>query len=348
MADEPLKPNGEDMRSLRSWTVIVSRSIVAGLGAKSMRRGIRTLVLATGLAASAAIAEESTIDLGKVLGEAKGIWSLNEAGCRLVKTGEFDRLSRAEASKFGVLRIGARSLEWMSSAASCSYAGYEFYPKPGILIYGLCEFRGSETRDLIELEPKRDGPITLRFRNGFWNQGKPAKYVRCSDRCASMICNTEPASAPEIVPPNNARADLLNTDCGQEEICWHSDKSNSPSRVAYGTPETGAQPLSLECEGNRKIIMRAYLPTSNSEHLRDGQEIRVKYDDGVQIGMLSGTVNCGDGCGAFSAHLPIEHTLLSSLALNRSLRFVRGSNSEVVNGDGAGKHVKSLLSSCRQ
>lgn len=106
-----------------------------------------------------------------------GTWAHTQEDCQRYAKGEFDAVSRAEASASEIIGICSSSIEWRYSAASCEAANI-VRSGDEIQFFASCEFKGqpAERRMSAEVRIRGDGSISFADKK-FWAFGD---YVRCS------------------------------------------------------------------------------------------------------------------------------------------------------------------------
>lgn len=98
-----------------------------------------------------------------------GIWAESAKGCDLLTSGELSKMPRSKSSNFGAIEISTRGVEWLYSAASCSFdGGRQSKQGPTIIIPATCEFKGeSKPAETVVITLKSAGSAELLFSNGF-------------------------------------------------------------------------------------------------------------------------------------------------------------------------------------
>jgi hypothetical protein len=106
-----------------------------------------------------------------------GVWSDSKTGCRLLTQGRLDKMSTAEASRFGVVEISMKGIDWLynSGTTQCEFKAGE--PKMAghkVLVPAICSYKGEDTPESISLT-RTAIKLDLHFANGFWRGGTKIK-----------------------------------------------------------------------------------------------------------------------------------------------------------------------------
>ena len=111
-----------------------------------------------------------------------GLWALAHTDrnyCKEYEDGTLNRLSRAEASQAGLVRIKEKSMEWVYTPASCDVSKVEGGPTRYVA-KAKCELRGTEYDSDITFSVGPTGQMSMGFSNGNFLFPETSNYVRCS------------------------------------------------------------------------------------------------------------------------------------------------------------------------
>ena len=133
----------------------------------------------------------------------------------------------------------------------------------------------------------------------------------------------------------------VRTDCGRAVSCWHASDATADF-VAYGTPDSDAQPLRLSASPSGPLRLMAFLPQQPGERIAEGKRVQVKVSGRGWSRILEGRAFCKDGCN-FQASIGRDHPLLTALVAGETVRFSRRGQSYAVSGEGAKPVIGALL-----
>jgi hypothetical protein len=142
--------------------------------------------------------------------------------------------------------------------------------------------------------------------------------------------------------PWNAQAQAVAPfDCRGRSECWFTGNDEG-TIVLYGTPESSAVPIALQCTAPGRVAVDSYLPARRGERLRKGEPVEVTMGTTRVAAKVS---DCNDGC-RFEVTLPAGHPALTALAAGEGLRWSRSNGTQSVPAGDAGL-VAALLRRCR-
>ena len=86
----------------------------------------------------------------------------------------------------------------------------------------------------------------------------------------------------------------VRTDCGGKVACWHASDATADF-VAFGTPDSDAQPLRFNAASVGHLVLLAFLPQAPRERIAEGRRVRVKVSGRGWNRLLEGRAFCKDG-----------------------------------------------------
>lgn len=130
-------------------------------------------VLLSGFVLAGGASDVWSADLSSLI----GIWAHSREDCDRYSRGEFDAVSRAEASASEVIVICPTAIEWRYTAASCDATNVA-KTTDEVQFQATCEFKGepADRRMQVIVKLRGDGSISFADKK-FWAFGD---YVRCS------------------------------------------------------------------------------------------------------------------------------------------------------------------------
>jgi hypothetical protein len=134
------------------------------------------------------------------------------------------------------------------------------------------------------------------------------------------------------------------TACGGAESCWHVVDARK-DLIAYGIPESHAQPLHLACASPGRLVVHGYVLQRKREQIKSGQKISVRLSGRGWSRILESRASCEDGC-SFQGEIAADHPLVRSLLLDERVHYSRAGQEYSVPGRSARAVVSALLSTC--
>lgn len=139
----------------------------------ALSRALIAIALATSLLPPPSRSEQISL-----LAQFSGVWVDTNRACKLLRQGELDRMSSADASAFNVIEISTKGIEWLysSGTAECSFNRSEATMLAHhVAVPAICKFKGAASKETILLNSS-NGKLDLEFRNAF---SPRAERMRC-------------------------------------------------------------------------------------------------------------------------------------------------------------------------
>ena len=117
-----------------------------------------------------------------------GVWSNSAKGCRLMKQGALDRMSTAEASRYGVIEVTTRGFQllYSSGTGECEFTTpYEGEVVGGkVTLKAACVFKGLDREARVSLAIVAGGKLDLRVDGeGYERQVPLMNFTLLDSRC---------------------------------------------------------------------------------------------------------------------------------------------------------------------
>jgi tetratricopeptide (TPR) repeat protein len=130
-----------------------------------------------------AAVSSSALAQTSLLSQFVGIWSENANGCRFLQNKQIDRMSTAEASRFGVIEISNKGIVWLynSGTTECEFQSQSEAKivERRVRVPAVCNYKGEETKESIFLGNITSSKLELQFEHGFWHGGKKVRVFKC-------------------------------------------------------------------------------------------------------------------------------------------------------------------------